>query len=274
MTFCLDRPGRPAPLIVEVPHAGTEVPPEIADTLAASERDLLRDADLFVDELYAGATAYGAVLLRARMSRYVVDLNRYEHDVDATAVPGLGCARTNLPRGVIWRETTEGAPALRRPLTPAEFAARVERYYKPYHRALAAEIESLRARFGFVVLLSAHSMPSSARGAHGEVSARRADVVPGTQGRTTCAPAVIDAVDTHFRAAGLSVRHDDPYRGGATTVRWGRPQEGIHAIQVELNRALYMDEASASRRREAFRWLSTLCESLVERLARLEHTLR
>lgn len=270
MTFRLERPtGRPAPLIVEVPHAGIDVPAELAPLLAVEARDVARDADLYVDELFHRAPAHGAVLLTAQTSRYVVDLNRFEHDVDAAAVPGLPTARPHLPRGLIWRETTDGRAVLRRPLSPAELEARLERYYHPYHRALAAEINAVRARFGFVVLLSAHSMPSVGRATHTDPAVRRADVVPGTRGRTTAHAAVIDAVDTHFRAAGLSVRHDDPYRGGATTARWGQPHEGIHAIQVELNRALYMDEAALARRGDAFRWLASLCDALVARLADL-----
>jgi N-formylglutamate amidohydrolase len=94
-------------------------------------------------------------------------------------------------------------------------------------------------------------------------------VVPGTRGKTTAARAVIDAVEQHFRAAGLSVRHDDPYRGGATTARWGRPHEGFHAVQVELNRALYMDEDDGDPRPERFDWLADVCAGLVDRLAAL-----
>jgi N-formylglutamate deformylase len=257
-------------VIIEVPHASTNVPAEIADSLAVGERDLLRDADLFVDQLFRTAPAHGAVLLCAEDSRYVVDLNRFEHDVATAAVPGLPSARAHLPRGVIWHETTEGHPALRRPLTPAEFESRLERYYRPYHLALATEVDALRARFGYVILLSGHSMPSVGRLGHRDAGTRRADVVPGTHGRTTAAAAVIDAVDSHFRAAGLSVRHDDPYRGGATTVRWGRVPDGIHAIQLELNRALYMDETTNRRKGEAFRWVGSLCDALVARLAEVD----
>lgn len=271
MTFRLERPlGRPAPLIVEIPHASIEVPPDVAETLRVERRDLLRDADLYVDELFRAAPAHGAVYLAAGVSRYVVDLNRFDHDVDATVVPALPTARADLPRGLIWRETTEGRPALVRPLTPSELEGRLARYYRPYHDALAAEIAALRARFGYVVLLSAHSMPSVGRTLQGEPGARRADVVPGSRGRTTAAGAVIDTVEMHFRAAGLSVRHDHPYRGGATTVRWGQPYDGVHAVQLELNRALYMDESTWQRRRAGFPWLASLCEALVARLASLE----
>jgi N-formylglutamate amidohydrolase len=174
----------------------------------------------------------------------------------------------------VWSETTDGRPALRAPLSLAAFTQRLDRYYRPYHRALATEIASLHERFGYVIVVSAHSMPSTSRALPGERVERRADVVPGTRGRSTAQGEVIDAVDQHFRAAGLSVRHDDPYRGGATTVRWGRPEDGIHAIQVELNRALYMDEQALQRRTTRMHWLRSLCADLTRRLGELDLTSR
>lgn len=252
------------PVLVEIPHAGMRIPAEVADLVAADPREVQRDADAYVDELFRAAGTRGATVLAAELSRYVVDLNRDETDVDASTVEGAG--QGPYPRGVVWRETAEGRPALRRALTRVEFRDRLERYYRPYHRALADEVRRLREQFGHVVLLAAHSMPSGDRGRPAGTE-RRADVVPGTRGRSTAGEALIRAVDLHFRSAGLLVRHDDPYRGGATTVRWGRPAEGLHAIQIELNRALYMDEASGWRRPEGFRWLGRLCEDLVPRLA-------
>lgn len=255
------------PVVVEVPHAGVTVPPEVSVVTRADLATVARDADPYVDELYRGALAVGATVVAAELSRYVVDLNRDETDVDALSVEGVAPRSGSYPRGVIWRETADGRPSLRRRLTRAEYEDRLARYYRPYHRALTAELDGLRAQYGYVVLLAAHSMPSVGRDTPGAARVRRADVVPGTRGRTTAAGRLIDAVDVHFRAAGLSVRHDEPYRGGATTARWGRPREGFHAIQVELNRALYMDEATGERKTDGFRWLATLCGGMVERLA-------
>jgi N-formylglutamate amidohydrolase len=269
--FRLARPmGRPIPVLIEIPHAGTEIPADVADSVLATKLDVQRDADLFVDELYDDAPTVGAVLLAARYSRYVVDLNRFEEDVDRRAVPDAPGGRHGLPRGVLWSETTDGRPAMRAPLSLAAFTQRLDRYYRPYHRALATEVAALHERFGYVVVVSAHSMPSTARALPGERALRRADVVPGTRGRSTAGAPVIDTVETHFRAAGLSVRHDDPYRGGATTVRWGRPEDGIHAVQIELNRALYMDEPALQRRPERMQWLRGLCSDLLRRLGEIE----
>ncbi len=269
--FRLARPmGRSAPLVVEIPHAGTDVPADVAESLLATRTDIERDADLFVDELFDDAPTVGAVLLTARCSRYVVDLNRFEEDVDRAAVPDAPGARTGVPRGVLWCETTEGRIALRSPLSLAAFTQRLDRYYRPYHRALAAEVAALHERHGYVIVVSAHSMPSSQRSLIGDQMIRRADVVPGSRGRTSAHASVIDAVDAHFRAAGLSVRHDDPYRGGATTTRWGRPRDGVHAIQIEFNRGIYMDEASLQRRPQQMHWVRDLCTELLKRLAAID----
>jgi N-formylglutamate amidohydrolase len=264
MPFRLVAPhGREVPIVVEVPHAGTALPPDVADEVAVDASEVLRDADAWVDTLWREAPTRGATALYATFSRYVVDLNRDEDDVDAETVEGAA-RPAGQPRGVVWRESGAGRPVLRAPLTPDAFRARIARYFTPYHAALAATLRALHARHGRVLLLAAHSMPSSSRLG---VVARRASVVPGTRGRSTAHGALIDVVDAHFSAAGLSVRHDEPYRGGATTVRWGRPTRGFHAIQIELNRALYMDERAMSLREQQAEWLRGLCTDLIPRLA-------
>ena len=251
---------RETPVVVEVPHAGLVVPAPYLAGLVAPARAIGRDADLYVDELYADAPACGATLIVAHTSRYVVDLNRSEDDWDDNP--------SRMPRGLVWRLTTDGEPALARSLTPREVEERIETVHRPYHRALAAALERKRSRFGFAILLAAHSMPSVARTGHVDASASRADVVPGTQGRTTAADTVIDAVDAHARARRFTVRHDDPYRGGYSTRHYGRPREGIHAVQVELARRLYMDEGTLERSAR-FEALRGWCCGLVEKLGAL-----
>ncbi|MDP3277558.1 MAG: N-formylglutamate amidohydrolase [Deltaproteobacteria bacterium] len=279
MSFRLVLPKRrAAPVVVEVPHAGVQIPASIAAELDCTPRDVLRDSDTYVDELVAQTPDTGATLLVSDVSRYVVDLNRTERDIDALSVPSLVGARCphgaagvcdHAPRGVIWRESTEGYNLLRQPLSEIAYRSRIDQYYAPYHRALAARLSELHAMHGFVMLVSVHSMPGYGRGPDGS-RVRRADIVPGTRGQTTAHRDVIHVVDSHFRAAGLSVRHDDPYRGGATTARWGRVSDGFHAVQIELNRALYLDESSLHRRRDGQRWLQQLCFELIERLTHVD----
>ncbi|MFW6051268.1 MAG: N-formylglutamate amidohydrolase [Myxococcota bacterium] len=257
------------PVLVEVPHAGLAIPEVVRDEIRAPKDALLRDADIYVDKLYASAPARGATMLVARTSRYVVDLNRAPDDVDVETVPDHPAPRGVQPRGVVWRLTTDGRPVLARPLTHAQFRRRIESFHAPYHQALREQLTRLRGRFGHAVLLAAHSMPSVGRSGHEDPGGRRADVVPGTQGRTTAAAEVIDLVDAHFRAEGLTVRHDDPYRGGWTTARYGRPRDGWHAVQVELNRALYVHEPTGEPRSGDFERLQRICDALVRKLGEL-----
>lgn len=259
---------RETPLLVEVPHAGLLVPAELSGSILATARSIARDADLYVDELYEDATAQGATLVVSHVSRYVVDLNRGEVDVDAESVVGAR-ASPKAPRGLIWRLSTDAEACLRAPLTSAEFSARLDLVYRPYHARVVEILERKRARFGFAILLAAHSMPSAGRTAHGDAGQLRADVVPGTQGRTTAAARVIDAVDEHARHAKLSVKHDDPYRGGYSTRHYGRPRDSLHAVQVELARRLYMDEGSLTRKASAFATTRSWCRELCSKLGSL-----
>lgn len=260
--------------MVEVPHAGLDVPAPYLANLIAPARSIARDADLYVDELYADAPLQGATLIVAHTSRYVLDLNRSEDDWDREAVaspePFFGARSApassgRMPRGLIWRLTTDGDPALARPLTRAELQERIDTIHRPYHRAVAELLVEKRARFGQAVLLAAHSMPSASRLANGELGSPRADVVPGTQGRTTASARFIECVDAHARAQGFTVRHDDPYRGGFGTRHYGRPADRFHAVQVELARRLYMDEVHLTRGRR-FDSIRSFCAGLVAKL--------
>jgi N-formylglutamate amidohydrolase len=252
------------PLTVEIPHAGLLVDGPTLSRLAAPARSIGRDADLYVDELYADAPAHGATLIASHVSRYVCDLNRSELDIDAESVEGAP-PHARATRGIIWRLTSEGARVLESPLPRPELERRLDAYYRPYHRAVAEILERKRAKFGFAVLLAAHSMPSVGRAAHGDPQAVRADVVPGTRGRTSASAAFIDCVDGHARTAGLTVAHDDPYQGGYTTQHYGRPDLKVNVVQVELARRLYMDEPTLSKH-AGFERMRAWCGSLSKAL--------
>lgn len=258
--------GKELPVVVEIPHAGVDVAPAFMPDVLASARAIGRDADLHVDELYGTAHELGASVLVARASRYVADLNRDERDYDSQAVEG-GPA-THSPRGVVWRLTTEGERSLAAPLRRAAFEERMREVYRPYHACLRELIRDKVERFGLAVVLAAHSMPSLGRALHADRGNTRADVVPGTQGRTTAHARFIDTVDAHARQALLSVAHDDPYKGGFTTQHYGRPKEGVHVVQVELARRLYMDEATLCRIPGRFEVMRAWCGELVAKLGR------
>ena len=269
--FSLSEPETEArPILVEVPHAGTAVPERVRAELLAPEDAMLRDADIYVDRLYQNAPRHGAALLVARISRYVVDLNRAQDDLDAATVSDHPTPAGAQPRGVIWRTTTDGRPILARALTYQALQSRLSSYYVPYHMALATKLDALRTRFGHAILVAGHSMPSLGRSMHKDPGGKRADVVPGSCGRTSADRRVIDLVDAHFRSAGLSVRHDDPYRGGFSTGHYGRPHDRLHAIQIELNRALYVDERTCKIKEPNFQELQALLDSLVDKLGQLD----
>ena len=268
MSFVLTEPRAPeVPVIVEVPHAGLEVDAEALATLVAPALAIGRDADLYVDELYADAPDLGATLLTARVSRYVCDLNRSEHDVDRDTV--VGATGRPSPHGLIWRSTTDNRAAIARPLPKTELERRLKAYYRPYHDQLDELVRERLARYGFVIVVSGHSMPSRGRDGHDDPGRERADIVPGTRQQTTAAPAVIDVIEKVAARFQFGLAHDEPYRGGHTTVRYGRPAAGIHAIQIELNRRLYMDEQTLAKKLNEFRIMRSFCRAFVQELSGL-----
>jgi len=281
-SFIVSDPREPeTPVIVEIPHAGLLIPPHVSPEILASARAIGRDADLYVDDLYADAHVLGASMIVARASRYVVDLNRAESDIDGQSV--AGGPDGHAPRGVIWRVTTEGDRSLAAPLRREAFERRLQETYRPYHAKLGELIVEKKRRFGLAVVLAAHSMPGEGsstpndrppsggvpapKGA-GARASRRADVVPGSLGRTSSHPRFIDVVDAHAREAGLTVMHDDPYRGGFTTQHYGRPEADVHVVQVELARRLYMDEVTLHPRPALFDRTRAWCGELVAKLGR------
>lgn len=254
-------PSRESAVIVEVPHAGLHIDPASLADMVAPLRCIGRDADLLVDAVAADTAAHGATLIVANYSRYVVDLNRGPSDYDGLAVEGGPLQ--NVPRGLVWRTSTEGDPILARRLGREELERRLSTFYRPYHATIATVIERKKRRFGRAIVLCAHSMPSQGRRGHVDVGVGRADVVPGTRGRTTARAQVIDAVDALTRSHGFSVKHDDPYKGGFSTGHYGKPDEGVDAIQIELARRLYLDEERLTLVSPGFERTKALLEGCV-----------
>jgi N-formylglutamate deformylase len=287
----LDPTGPELPIVVEIPHAGLHVAAPFLALLAAPARSIARDADLHVDALYEDAPAEGATVLISHVSRYVIDVNRAEADIDADVVEG-GRNDIRLQHGLVWRTTSDGEQALMRRLTAAELRERLDLVWRPYHRELSAIIERKLSLFGTAIVLAAHSMPSSERGRRtalaqsafaqkaladkaGSLAAGgrerrdiRADVVPGSRGRRSAAGHYIDAVELHAVTQGWSVRHDDPYAGGYTTQHYGRPADRVHVVQIELARRLYLDE-EALRPLSSFGAVRAWCRALVAKMGQM-----
>jgi N-formylglutamate amidohydrolase len=240
------------PVVLASPHSGADYPREF---LAASRLDphaLRRSEDSFVDEIFDAASDLGAPLLRARFPRAYLDANREAWELDPTmfedALPEYVNSRS--PRvqaglGTIARIVASGEDIYAGKLRWSEAARRIDRLYRPYHRALAQLLETTRDRFGYYLLVDCHSMPSAADRGGGR---NRLDVVLGDCHGAACNPAIIDAAQRFLAARGYAVARNTPYAGGFTTCHYGRPKERGHALQIEINRGLYMNERTMQRK--------------------------
>jgi len=244
--FALLAPATPGPFVFASPHSGDLYPADMGAAAGLGMASLRSAEDALVDRLIAPGQAQGATLLLGRLGRAWVDLNRDPDDLDPVLIDGLD-ERTPSPRaaagyGVIPRLTGDGRPLYDRRLDADEAAGRIARVHAPYHAALEELMQAARARHGMAVLVDWHSMPS--RATQGRGGARGPDVVLGDRHGASCAADLTRRLRRSFEALGWRVALNQPYSGGWTTQRWGRPAEGFHAVQIELNRALYLDEAT------------------------------
>ncbi|MGH7031671.1 MAG: N-formylglutamate amidohydrolase [Stellaceae bacterium] len=267
----LRRPGSDRlPLILASPHSGCDYP---ADFIAASRLDpvsLRRSEDSFVDELFAAAPGLGAPLLSARFPRAYLDVNREAYELDpgmfSDVLPGFvnACSpRVRMGLGTIARIVASGEEIYAEKLRFAEARRRIDSLYHPYHRALRRLVKETEALFGGYLLLDCHSMPSAAGSACGRDGA---DIVLGDCHGTACAPAILEAARRFLAGRGFAVAINAPYAGGFTTDHYGEPQRRRHALQIEINRALYMDERSY-RRKPRFGRLAAEMGELIDRLS-------
>jgi N-formylglutamate amidohydrolase len=266
------------PLVFSSPHSGRDYS---ASFLAQSRLDpltLRRSEDSYVDELFASAPEHGAPLLRALFPRVFVDPNREALELDPAMFsdalpPG---ANANSPRvvaglGSIARVVASGEEIYAHKLTLAEAQARLERYWRPYHAAIEELLLVSRRRFGHVLLVDCHSMPSVGGPMERDAGDRRLDFVLGDCHGRSCAPTLTDRVEAILQAEGYRVERNAPYAGGYVTQHYGRPADGVHTLQIEVNRALYMNEANYERR-PGFAALQSAISRLIAQLAQLERT--
>ncbi|MDO9588804.1 MAG: N-formylglutamate amidohydrolase [Brevundimonas sp.] len=244
--FVVLRPRTPGRFVFASPHSGAVYPPEMGADPALPEASLRSAEDALVDRLIAPGVDHGATVVLGRLGRAWVDLNRDPADLDPELIEGAAdgavSARTVAGYGVIPRLTGDGRAIYDRRLTLDEARDRIARTHRPYHQALAQGMETARARYGEAVLVDWHSMP--ARATQGAGGARGPDVVLGDRHGSSCSAELTRRLRRAFEALGWRVALNQPYAGGWTTQRWGRPSAGFHAIQIELNRALYFDEAA------------------------------
>src|ERR1700722_14687018 len=233
------------------PHSGRVYP---RDFLQASRLDLAtlrRSEDSFVDDLIAGIVARGHPVMRAHFPRCYVDVNREPYELDPRMFDGRlpSFANTRSMRvagglGTVARVVGESQEIYGQRIPVEEAIPRIEGLYKPYHRALRRLFTRQHRDFGAAVLIDCHSMPSAA----GTKDERpRADIVLGDRYGTSCVGAIAETVESVLRGRGYVVNRNKPYAGGFITEHYGNPAVGLHAIQLELNRALYMDERRYER---------------------------
>ena len=242
-------PAQTVPLVLASPHSGNDYP---RDFVAASRLDLptlRRSEDCFVDELFAGAIERGAPLIRARFPRAFIDPNREPFELDPAMFdsPLPDYVNTGSPRvaaglGTIAKVVASGEMIYRAKLKFAEARRRVEAFYNPYHQALAALLLQTERRFGFAILLDCHSMPSVGGPMETDSGRGRVDFVLGDCHGRACARTVTDTASGILTRLGYRVERNSPYSGGFTTQHYGRPDRHTHVLQIEVNRALYMDE--------------------------------
>ena len=243
------------PFVFCSPHSGRDYPADLIAATRLTSDTVRRSEDLFVDRLFDFVPQLGAPLLVARFPRAYLDVNREPYELDpnmfSEALPdyaNAGSVRVAGGLGTIPRIVAENEEIYRATLPLSEGLQRIESVYKPFHQALQDALERTRDRFGMAILVDCHSMPSSVRALPG---GRRPDIVIGDRFGTSAAGRLVTIATARLAALGYDVARNKPYAGGFITERYGRPPVGFHAIQLEINRALYADER-AYRPHEGF----------------------
>ena len=256
--FEMRRPPRcTVPLVLASPHSGADYSDEFRASSRLDPLTLRRSEDSFVDEIFAAAPELGAPLLAARFPRAYLDVNREPWELDpvmfADALPSyvnIRSPRVRMGLGTIARIVASGEEIYARKLRFAEARQRVETLYHPYHHALRQLALDTEAAFGGYLLVDCHSMPSGASEAGGQAGV---DIVLGDCHGAACGPRIIEAARSFLGRRDFNVALNAPYAGGFTTGHYGSPRRGRHALQVEINRALYRDERRCRRKPELAR---------------------
>ena len=243
----LTRPARTrAGVVFASPHSGSVYPKAFRDQSPLSAAQLRRNEDMFIDRLVAGCVEAGAPLISARFPRCYVDVNRAPTELPQgwSVAPIKETARAAAGLGVVPTHLGERTPIYRKPPTRAEAHARLRMLYDPYHAALAGLIRDAQRRFGQCLLVDCHSMPGFA-----PMGSRRPDIILGDRFGRACAPETLSMMRTLFQREGYSVAVNYPYAGGFVTDHYGRPSLGVEAVQVEVNRDIYLNPVTLAPKR-------------------------
>lgn len=251
-TYDLTLPsGESGAVVFSSPHSGAAYPDSLKDRTHLPLRVLRSSEDAFVDALFACAPDFGAPLLAARLPRAWIDLNRAADEIDpalvAGAPRGARSPRINAGLGVIPRVVAESRAIYSGKISMREAKARIATGHAPYHQKLTELLETARARHGQAILFDCHSMPNDALAGSPMVNGARPEIVLGDRFGSACDRWLMEAAMDMFGAAGFRVTRNAPFAGGYITQHYGRPARGIHALQIEIDRSLYMDEAQIAK---------------------------
>ncbi len=267
------------PLIFSSPHSGSDYPAEFVAGARLDPLSLRRSEDAFVDELFDATPAHGAPLIKALFPRAYVDVNREAWELDPAMFDGPLPAYVNIasPRvgaglGTVARVVSNGAEIYRDKLSFDATRVRIELHYMPYHAALEGLVADSVERQGRALLVDCHSMPSVGGPMDRDPGRRRLDFVLGDCFGAACAPVVTETAEAVLKRMGYAVGRNDPYAGGFITRHYGVPRRGRHALQIEINRQLYMDETAIARA-AGFQSLRADLVKLVAALAKLAPSL-
>lgn len=269
VSVCRGR-GRVVPVVFDSPHSGADYPSDFNHVIPIDK--LRRAEDMYVDELFADAPAHGATLIAALFPRSYIDPNRSLEDLDPELLadswpsPVRPGEKARLGHGLIWRLCPPDMNLYIEKLSPDQVRGRIDGYWRPYHEALRQALDELYEQFGAVWHLNCHSMPSMSRGPFVN-GGGQPDFVLGDRDGTTASPDFVHLVGDCLCDMGYSVKINDPYKGVELVRAYSNPSLGRHSLQIEINRALYMDEATFERlprfralKADLGRLIATVCE--------------
>jgi N-formylglutamate amidohydrolase len=269
----VEPPTRSLPLVLASPHSGRDYPEDFFSAAKLDPISLRKSEDSFVDEIFSEAVALGAPMVKALFPRAYIDVNREPFELDPAMFAGdlPDYVNTRSPRvaaglGTIARIVSHGQDIYSRKLRFEEALERINRHYRPYHAILLEQIQNTKERFGYCILVDCHSMPSEnpypnrgrRRGPH-------IDFVLGDAYGRSCSPCITAAAENALLDLGYGVVRNSPYAGGHTTRYYGQPEKGVHVLQLEINRALYMDEITMTRKP----YITTLTARMSQVIARI-----
>lgn len=243
---------RDTSVVFASPHSARDYPETFLREAVLDAHAIRSSEDAFVDILFRAAPRYGAPLLAAAVPRAYLDLNRAPDELDPALIAGVRRAPHNARvasgLGVIPRVVANGRHIYRGKITLAEAHQRIASYWRPYHDRLQSLLDESLRQFGGAILIDCHSMPSEALDSIGSTNTKRPEIVIGDRFGAAASGDVVAQVEAAFARAGLRVARNMPFAGAFVTQHYGRPGHGQHAIQIEIDRALYMNEATLERR--------------------------